>query len=124
MPIADPFRLVWTPFLKKVDGRMGQAVGLVCPTVLGSGGDFTLEMGGRRCTAKTLDLLRYGSESRDQDLPVTYLWMAPRPHRPSMWFETRPRPSIGEQPRTARMTSAMSSPSAPARTRGLPGSRS
>ena len=83
MPLADPFRLIWTPFLKKVDGTMHQAIGLVCPTVLGSGSTFTLRMGGRRETRHTLDLLRYVSEIRDQNLPITYLWMVPRPKRPA-----------------------------------------
>ncbi len=83
MPIADSFRLAWTPFLKKIGGKMHQAVALVCPTVLGSGGEFILEMGGRRRRAQTLDLIRYTSEIRDQNTPIEYLWMVPRPARPA-----------------------------------------
>ncbi len=79
MPIADRFQLVWTPFLKKQKGRMLQAVGLVCPTVLGSGGELTLHVGARKYTARKIDLLRYPTEIKDQNAPVTYLWLIPRP---------------------------------------------
>lgn len=83
MAIADTFRLVWTPFLKQQGPRRLQAVGLVCPTVLGSGGEFTLQVGTRKFTARTIDLLRYPAGTHNQDVPVTYLWMVPRPPRPT-----------------------------------------
>ncbi len=83
MPLADRFRLVWTPFLKKHKGRLRQAVGLVCPAVLGCGGEFTLRAGKRKYTARKIDLLRYPNEIESQSYPPTYLWLIPRPARPT-----------------------------------------
>jgi hypothetical protein len=80
--IADRFRLVWTPFLKRQGGTTFQAVGVVCPPVLGSGGELTLQAGGRRYTARPMDLLRYPIQTPCQDDPVTYLWLVPRAARP------------------------------------------
>ncbi len=82
MAIADRFELAWTPFLKKKDGKLLQAVAIVCPTVLGSGGEFTLHAGGVRRTVRPIDLLRYPQENREQTQPARYLWLIPRPDRP------------------------------------------
>lgn len=89
MSIADSFRLIWTPFLKKTGGRMMQAVGLVCPPVLGSGGELGVRIGRWQAAARTIDLLHYPTRSQDQDETWTYLWLVPRPMRPTrvqaMW---------------------------------------
>ncbi|HOB73009.1 MAG TPA: glycosyl hydrolase-related protein [Phycisphaerae bacterium] len=82
MPIADTFRLVWTPFLRKQAGRWMQAVGLSCPTVLGSGGELTLMAGSRKLSARPVDLLRYPYPDCGQEGSATYLWLIPRPERP------------------------------------------
>lgn len=82
MPIADTFRLVWTPFLRKQADRWMQAVGLSCPTVLGSGGELTLQAGPRKLSARPVDLLRYPYSGWGQEGSATYLWLIPRPERP------------------------------------------
>jgi len=73
--LAECFRLVWTPFIQKRKNRQYQAVGVVCPRVLGSGGDLELRVGGRKYTARQSELSRYPNE------PYTYLWLIPRPAR-------------------------------------------
>lgn len=77
------FHLIWTPFLAKQGSKTLQAVGLVCPPALGSGGELTLRMG--TCTAKVrpFDLLRYPTGYMDQNAPAVYLWLVPRPARPT-----------------------------------------
>lgn len=82
MSIADGFRLVWTPFLRKQRGQMMQAVGLVCPPVLGAGGELALQVGRWQMAARKIDLMRYPEQVHSQDHPSTYLCLVPRPHRP------------------------------------------
>src|SRR5512137_2459444 len=82
MSLADSFRLVWTPFLKEHGGRTMQAVALVCPPVLGSGGELALRVGDWRRAARKIDLIPYPCQSHGQDEPQTYLWLVPRPKRP------------------------------------------
>lgn len=81
MTVTDRFRLFWTPFLKKHKGRMHQAIGLVCPAGLGSGGDLTLHVGERKYTARKFDLIRMPDEYRGEHHPPAYLWLIPRPAR-------------------------------------------
>jgi len=76
------FHLLWTPLLKNIKGKTHQAVGLVCPPVLGSGGDLTLDVGGKRFTARKLELLRFPQPGYQQDDPALYLWLIPRPAKP------------------------------------------
>jgi len=82
MPLADSFRLVWTPFLKKQGDRMMQAVGLVCPPVLGSGGELVLRVGRWQQAAHKIDLIAYPEHLHVQDQPRTYLWLVPQVKRP------------------------------------------
>lgn len=82
MTLADRFRLVWTPFLKKVKGRQMQAIGMVCPVIRGSGGEWKLRVDGRVYKAGALDLIRYpGLGAWGTDPPI-YLWLIPRPAKP------------------------------------------
>lgn len=81
MSFENRFHLIWTPLLRRIKGKMYQAVGVVCPPVLGSGGDLTLDVAGRRYTARKLDLLRYPQPGYQQDDPALYLWLIPRPAR-------------------------------------------
>lgn len=82
MSIADSFRLVWTPFLKRRGRTTLQAVGLVCPPVLGSGGELGLRFGSQQQAARKIDLISYPEHLHVQDKPRTYLWLVPRPKRP------------------------------------------
>ena len=81
LPYNNCFRLVWTPFLKKRKGKMHQAVGVICPPVLGSGGELTLKIGRETLRAQPIDLLRYPIGTRHQDHDAMYLWEVPRPAR-------------------------------------------
>lgn len=100
MSIADSFRLVWTPFLKKQSGTMMQAVGLVCPPVLGSGGELGLRVGDWQQAARKIDLISYPEHLHTLDKPRTYLWLVPRPRRPvaitALW-----RTSLGKSYRAS-----------------------
>ncbi|MDM8006420.1 MAG: glycosyl hydrolase-related protein [Phycisphaerae bacterium] len=82
MSIADSFRLVWTPFLKMQGRTALQAVGLVCPPVLGSGGELGLQVGNWQQVARKIDLISYPEHLHTLDKPRTYLWLVPRPKRP------------------------------------------
>ena len=78
MALADRFRLLWTPFLKKdKNGRMLQAVGLACPVVRGCGGTYSLQVGREKYSACALDLIRYPDLGTVQGDPPTYLWLIP-----------------------------------------------
>lgn len=77
------FHLVWTPLLKKQGSRTFQAVGLVCPPALGSGGELTLRIAGKAYKATPFDLLRYPTGYTDQNAPAVYLWLVPRPAGPT-----------------------------------------
>jgi len=76
------FHLFWTPFLARRGGKTLQAVGLVCPPALGSGGELTLRVAGKTHKALPFDLLRYPTGHVDQDAPAVYLWLVPKPARP------------------------------------------
>lgn len=75
------FHLIWTPFLSTQGRTTLQAVGLVCPPSLGSGGDFTLKIAGRKLTARPCDLPRFPTQYQDQNAPAVYFWNVPRPAR-------------------------------------------
>jgi hypothetical protein len=75
------FHLLWTPFLKNAGKSTLQAVALVCPSSLGSGGEFTLKVGDRKHTVQTSDLLRYPTDYLSPNTPAVYLWLVPRPRR-------------------------------------------
>lgn len=80
---TDRFRLLWMPFLRKIKGRTYQAVGLVFPPVLGSGGELELTVGKRKYRARTMDLLRYPIPVPTQNDQHVYLWLIPRPAKPT-----------------------------------------
>ena len=76
------FRLMWTPFLKKRKNRMYQAVGVVCPPILGSGGELKLVVGQQTYTATMVDLIHYPTGRDEQTDSAVYLWLVPRPAKP------------------------------------------
>lgn len=80
---VDQFRLLWTPFLKKVGPAMQQAVGIVCPKDLGSGGELTLWVGDTKKVSLPTELLA------DAEQFGVYYWLIPQPKKPvrlrAMW---------------------------------------
>ncbi len=82
MLYAERFRLVWTPLLKKRGQKMFQAVGVICPPALGSGGELTLTVGKQKVTAQPIDLIKYPTPVPTQDDEHMYLWLIPQPEAP------------------------------------------
>lgn len=76
MSPVDRFRIVWTPYLRRRQGRYLQAVGLACPVGLGAGGTLTLQVGSRRYQGTPVDLLHGPGKE-----PV-YFFLVPRPAGP------------------------------------------
>ncbi len=73
---AGRFRLVWTPFLTKSGGAFRQAVGFVCPSSLGSGGEVSLWIGRKQYTSSLVELLSF------PDQEGCYFLRIARPARP------------------------------------------